>query len=289
MEEQLGALQRSIQNGQNDLAALRYTLLDGFRVTSQVSHGRAQTIRQGSAGVVQLALALASSPLFPAQRRMVNSLQNAVEGWIETRSTVSARSQFPLDSRVFQTDEFSLSEVTQAAFQAIQQAAAGAGIDAQTAISANVPETALGDAGHIGQLVTLLPESLLRFVETRGLGVQVSVEPNGPGFLRIESATASIDKWYGQRDVRAFKRDRHTLQVTHAGRRRLERRNWGSPYAGSWRAPWAARSTSDASTDKDVRLQLVLPVAIPSPAGVSAPAAAPLAGVVETPGPEGQQ
>jgi hypothetical protein len=212
---------------------------------------------------------------------MANSLQEAVERWIRDQIDNLCSIQFPVGAPVFQSCEFSLTEVTQAAFQAIQQTGAAGGIEAQTAISANVPEKVCGDPGHIGQLVTLLPESLLRFPEIRALALQVSVEPHGPRSVELKVQLVIAVKGTARElceRLNAIGTASNTLSAAPLGEAE-------SGFAVCWQLACAMGGSVhlDTSADKDVRLQVLLPVQIPSRAGACAPAAAALAGGGESP------
>ena len=269
MQEQLAALQRNIQDGQRELAALRYAVLDGSRLSSQVSRVHAQTIRQSAAAVAQFIAALLSSPLSPAQRRLATSLQGAHEGWMKDQMDNLCSSPLSFGAPVLQSCEFSLAEVTRDAFPVIQQTAVAADIEVQTTISGNVPERVFGDAEHIYQLITLLPESLVRLPETRQLGLQVSIEPTVPGptglHLRLLIAVKGTAREVCER-LRAVAASSGTLQMAQLGETE-------SGLAVCWHLAHAMGGTLqfDASTDNDVRLQVLLPVEIPSPARVSVP------------------
>ena len=273
VEEELGASQRSIQDGQKELAALRYAMLDGSRVSAQFSQGRAQMIRHSAAGLTQVLSALLSSPLSPAQRRLANSLQGTLDGWMKDQIDSLCSNHLPVAVPVFQACGFNLAEMIEGAFQAIQQKAAAVGIEIETSNPGTIPGNVVGNSGHIGQLIALLPESLLRLPETRQLSLQVSVEPAVPGpaglnlqFLIAAKRTASE---MCER-LTAIAAASGTLQTAQLGEAE-------SGLAVCWQLAQAMGGTAhfDASSDQDVRLQVVLPVEIPLASGVPEPAAAP--------------
>jgi chromosome segregation ATPase len=273
VEEELGASQQSIQDGRKELAALRYAMLDGSRVSSQASHGRVQMIRQSAAGVTQVISALMSSPLSLAQRRLASSLQITLDGWMKDQVDNHCANQLPVAAPVFRPCGFNLAEVTEGAFQAIQQQAAAAGIEVETTNSGNVPGNVVGDADHIGQLIALLPKSLLRLPETRRLGLQLSVEPALPGpaalNLQLLIAVAGAARETCER-LTTIAAASGTLQTAQLGEAE-------SGLAVCWQLAHALGGTVhlDASSDQDVRLQVVLPVEIPLASGVPELGAAP--------------
>ena len=163
--------------------------------------------------------------------------------------------------------------MAEGAFQAIRQQAAAAGIEVETTQSGNMPGNVVGDADHIGQLIALLPESLLRLPGTRRLGLQLSVEPTVPGpaalnlQLRIAVDGAARETCERLTTIAAAS---DTLQTAQLGEAE-------SGLAVCWQLAHALGGTVhlDASSDQDVRLQVVLPVEIQSASGVAEPAAAP--------------
>jgi len=281
MEEQVSTLQSRIEDGGKELAALRYAVLEGCRLGSQVSRGYMQIVRQGAAGFTNVVSALLSSPLSLPQRRLATSLQGVLEGWTKDQINNLGSYHLPVSAPVFQVGEFSLAELAQDASQAIQQTAAAKGIEAQTAISGQVPEKVVGDAGHLSQLITLLPESCLRLAQARRIALEVSVKPTlpGPPRLNIEllitvegPATEVCER------VRVIAAASRTLQTAQ-----LEEAELG--LAVCWQLAHAMGGTLrfNASTDHDVRLEVVLPMEIPSPPCVPAPLGDPPTGGGEAP------
>jgi hypothetical protein len=275
LEEQLSASQSRIQESRRELAALRYAILDGSRMSSQVSRGHLQTIRESVAGLGQMAAALIHSPLSVAQRRLASSLQGTLESWMNTQIDSVSACASQIEAPVFQAVAFSLSEVTTEAFRVIQRQAAGRGIEVQTEVSGDVPESILGDAAHIGQLLSSLPESLLSLVETKRLGLQVSIEPKlAPGAELIVEALISVNS-----PARELCERFTTITAASEALRALQTGEGESGLAVCWQLAHALGGTVrfEPLTDKEVRLLVALPVEIASPPGVSALAAASLA------------
>jgi hypothetical protein len=262
LEQQLRTSQGRIQEGQRDLAALRYAVLDGSRVISQVSGGQLQTIRQSAAGMTQVTAALLNSPLSIGQRRLANSLQGALESWKQTQIDTLSASASQIEPPVFLAVEFNLSEVTSEAFRMIQQLAAGRGVAVRTEVIGNVPERILGNAAHIGQLLRSLPQSLLGF-ETQRLELRVSVEPNSAhGAELIVDSLISANT-----SARELCERFTTITAASAALRSLQTGEGETGLAMCWQLAHAlgGRARFEPLTDKEVRLLVMLPVEIGSP------------------------
>jgi hypothetical protein len=263
MEEQVAVLQRRIEDGQKELVALRYAVLDGCRLGAQLSQAYLRTVRQGVAGLTHLVSALLSSPLSLPQRRLATSLQSVVEGWTKDQINYLDSNHLPVSAPIFQAGEISLAELAQETSKAIRQTAAANGVEAQTTVSAKVPEKVVGDPGHLSQLISLLPECCLRLRGVRRFGLEVSVEPilPGPARLRMEhliALEAPAGEMCGR--FRAIAAAARTLQTAQ-----LDEAELG--LAVCWQLAHAIGGTIqfEALTDHDVRLELLLPVEIPPP------------------------
>jgi len=263
LEQQLRTSQRRIQDGHRNLAGLRYAILDATRANSQVSRGQIQTIRQSVAGMTQVTAVLLNSPLSMAQRRLVNSLQGALERWMQMQIDGASTSASQIEAPIFQAVEFSPSELTTEAFRVIARQAAVRGIEIQTEVSGDMPERILGDAAHIGQLLSSLPESLLSLVETKRLGLQVSVEPKlaGGAELMVESLISANSP------ARELSERFTTIAAASETLRSLQTAEAESGLAVCWQLVLALGGTArfEPLTDKEVRLLVVLPVGTGSP------------------------
>jgi hypothetical protein len=263
LAQQLRISQGRIKDEQRDLAALRYAILDAARASAQVSRGQIQTIGQSAAGAAHVTAALLNSPLSLAQRRLVNSLQDGLESWMKTRIHSASASAAQIEAPVFQAVEFSLSEVTTEAFRVIERQAVGRGIEVQTKVPEDGPERILGDAAHIGQLLSSLPEALLGLAETKRFGLKVSVEPKlASGAELIVEAVMSASS-----TARELCERFTTITAASEALRCLQTGDDESSLAVCWQLAQALGGTVhfEPLTDKEVRLRVVLPVEIASP------------------------
>jgi len=271
LEEQIAAAEKGIHQSRQELAALRYAVLDGSRGNSHVNRIHTQTVRQSATSLSQVISALLSSPLSLAQRRLATSVQGAQEGWMKSQLESLSALQPPISAPVFQAGEFNLAEVTQGPWQTIQRRAAAAGIQVQTAISPSVPEKIIGEPRHIGQLLTLLPEALARQPETSQLCVEVSVDPILPGSARL-----SLELEIAVKGAASELCERFTAIAAASGTlQTAQLAEVEADLAVCWQLAQALGGTVDfhSTSEKNVRLQVVLPVEIPSSPGPSETAA----------------
>jgi hypothetical protein len=262
-EEQVAGLQRGIENGQKELAALRYAVLEGCRLGAQVGRGQRQTIQHGTTGLIHLVSALLSSPLSPSQRRLATSLHEALEDWRKDQTSELASTRLPVCAPAFQPSEFNLKELALDSYGAIQRIAAAQGVGVQIAYSGPVPEKVLADPGHLSQLLTLLAESCLRLPKARRLALKLSAEPTLPGPARLQMEvliTTEAQASVMCERIRAITTAAHTLQTAQ-----LDEAELG--LAVCWELAHALGGTLqfEVATGQDVRLDLRLPVEITSP------------------------
>ncbi|MGO8931270.1 MAG: response regulator [Limisphaerales bacterium] len=263
LEQQLRMSQGRIQDGRINLAALRYAILDASRANSQLSRGQVQTIRQNAAGMTQVTAALLNSPLSLAQRRLVNSLQGALQSWMQTQLDTVTINASQIEAPVFQAVEFNLAEVTNEALRTLQQQAAGSGVEVRTEVSGDVPKRVFGNAAHIGQLLTTLPESLLRLVETKRLELRVSIEPK-----LAPQAELAVEFLVSANSVAGELCERLTTITTASETLRSPQAGEGETgLAVCWQLAHALGGTArvEPVSDKEVRLLVVLPVEIALP------------------------
>jgi hypothetical protein len=250
---------------------LRYSILDGSRLSSQVSRGQVQIIRQNASGLARITAALLSSPLSLAQRRLASSLHSSLEAWMKDQSDEISQTPLPVGAPVLQAAEFSPAEVIYGAVQAVQQAAAAAGTEIQTAIAGTLPARLAGCAGHLCQLITLLPESLLRLPGIRRIGLQISVASKLPGMaeLNVQLLLLVNDKAreLGHR-LAAIAEASGTLQTAHLGESELG-------LAACWQLAHALGGSIhfDTSAETELSLRLVIPAEVSASGGTLAPAA----------------
>jgi len=263
MNEHLAMAQQKIDEGQKDLAALRYAVLDAQRLRLQIGRERLQGTRQHLDGLQEVTSVLLNTPLSMAQRGVVNSLKAALAGWIGDCGHSVGRETFPVETPNFQTSEFSLSEVAGSAFKLIADSAAQTNVKASTMIPGEVPDELYGDAGHIHQLITLLADSLLRFPNARTLAVRVLVNQELPAGAEL-NVLFSIESHVDLKEVC------NNLARTIAGSCTWEAAQLGEVESGL-AACWHLAKAMDGSLqfdtpgDKEASFRLAVPVGVVEP------------------------
>jgi chromosome segregation ATPase len=83
LQAQARVSQQLIQDGQKELAGLRYAILEAWRFGAQISKDRVEAMRHDAVSLTRAVAALSSTPLSTAQRGLANWLQSSVEGWVD--------------------------------------------------------------------------------------------------------------------------------------------------------------------------------------------------------------
>lgn len=243
-------------------------------------------LQQKAASLAEIVSALLSSPLSPAQRRLVASFQNLVEDWTTEQLSTLGSNQLSLMAPNFQAEEFCLAELVRDASQALQQVAAARGIESRVALSEPSPAKVVGDPSHLSHLMTLLSESCLALSQARRLALQASVDPAkpGPAGLRIE-LLIGVEGSAGEIAERfsAIAGAASTLRAARFPEAELS-------LAVCWHLVQALGGTFQcgAPTADEVRLGLLLPVGVPLPAGEAVPESATPPEGVNSAEPKGQ-
>jgi hypothetical protein len=258
--QQLALAQRKIEEGQKDLAALRYAVLDAQRLRLQIDHKRLQGTRQRLDGLQEVTSVLLNTPLSMAQRGVANSLKAALAGWIGDCGHSASSEAFPVETPSFQSSEFSLGQVTESAFRQIAESAAQSNVKASTMTSGEVPDKLHGDGGHIHQLITLLADSLLRSPNARSLAVRVLVN-------QVPPAAAELNLLFAIESDADLKEASKSLARAIAGSHTLDAAQLGeveSGLAACWNLALAMGGSlqCDAPGDKQVNFKLVVPVGL---------------------------
>jgi hypothetical protein len=258
--QQLALAQRKIEEGQKDLAALRYAVLDAQRLRLQIDHKRLQGTRQRLDGLQEVTSVLLNTPLSMAQRGVANSLKAALAGWIGDCGHSAGSEAFPVETPGFQSSEFSLGQVTESAFRQIAESAAQSNVKASTITSGEVPDKLYGDGAHIHQLITLLADSLLRYPDARSLAVRVQVN-------QVPPAAAELNLLFAIESDADLKEASKSLARAIAGSHTLDAAQLGeveSGLAACWNLALAMGGSlqCDAPGDKQVNFKLVVPVGL---------------------------
>ena len=181
MQAQARVSQQLIQDGQKELAGLRYAILEAWRLGAQITKDRVEAVRHDAVSLTRTVAALSSTSLSTAQRGLANWLQSSVERWVEKQAETLSCLQIQVERPVFQEREFDFTELINGVFKAIQATSVEQDFVAQTSIVGESPGQVRGDATHIHQLLTMLTDSVCQLVDLRRLESQVSIEPSGSG------------------------------------------------------------------------------------------------------------
>ena len=259
LQAQARVSQQLIQDGQKELAGLRYAILEAWRLGSQISTDRVEAVRHDAVGLTRTVAALSSTSLSTAQRRLANWLQGSVESWVEKQVESLSCLQIQVERPVFQEREFNFTELINGVFKVVQATSVEQDFVAQTAIAGEAPGQVRGDAIHTHQLLTMLTGSVGKLVDLRRLELQVSVESSGsgPGTLMAQlGLTTDSDATEVRAHLAGITAVSGTLQTPLlAGAE--------SSFAACWQMAQAMGGLArfETAMDREIRISVMLPIA----------------------------
>jgi hypothetical protein len=260
LQAQAKVSQQLIQEGQKELAGLRYAILEAWRLGAQISKDRVEAVRHDAVSLTRTVAALSSTSLSTAQRGLANWLQSSVESWVEKQAETLSCLQIQVERPVFQEREFDFTELINGVFKAIQATSVEQDFVSQTSIVGEAPQQVRGDATHIHQLLTMMTGSVGELVDLRRLELRVSVESSGLG---PDALTAQL--------VLATDGDANDVRAHLAGLTAASGTLQAPPLAGAesnfaacWQMAHAMGGLArfEAAADREIRISVMLPVAI---------------------------
>jgi chromosome segregation ATPase len=195
LDGQSNAAARTIQVREQELAALRHSILDAARIGTKISFERHQVESQVVDGWKRLITTLLHTPLSMAQRGLIAEIVSAFEAWRKGRTDATNGVEFQVELASLSRSEFSCAEVIECALAAARKTADETGAQIQTTVLGPVPERAHGNAQQIHQLITLLTASLADVGRAENLELQVSFEAkqNGNAGMLLSLLLSSTD------------------------------------------------------------------------------------------------
>jgi hypothetical protein len=260
LQAQAKVSQQFIQDGQKELAGLRYAILEAWRLGAQISKDRVEALRHDAVSLTRTVATLSSTSLSTAQRGLANWLQSSVESWVDKQAETLSCLQIQVERPVFQEREFDFMELMNGVFKAIQATSVKQDFVAQTSIVGEAPGQVRGDDTHIHQLLTMMTGSVGELVDLRRLELRVSVESSGLG---PDALTAQL--------VLATDGDANEVRAHLAGITAVSGTLQGpllagaeSNFAACWQMAHAMGGLArfEAAADREIRISVMLPIAI---------------------------
>ena len=263
LDGQLQAAEQRVQARDQELAVLRYAILDAARMEAKFNRERLQVQCQSVEGLKHLASTLLHTPLSLAQRGLVAQINAALDGWKNKRAEATNGVVFQVEPPPLRPSEFRFEEVTESALAAVRKMAAESGTKVQAAIIGSVPETAYGNAEHIHQLITMLAGSLREVTGAGYFDLKVSLEADQTGIEEmllemLVPSTGSAGKLCAR--LKAITSASVTLQSVQFGEAE-------SALAAAWQLALALGGSAliEKSADQEVRVRISLPIGATSP------------------------
>jgi hypothetical protein len=181
LDGQSAVAKRTIQERDQELAALRHAIHDAALVGTRIGSERLQVELQTVDGWKRLMTALLNTPLSAPQRGLVAETLCALDGWRNGRAAAANNLEFEVIPPDLQRSDFNCAEVFENALTAVRKHADETGAKIQTTLVRPLPDSAHGNPQDIHQLITMLASSLPVFAHADNLELQISSDAQRNG------------------------------------------------------------------------------------------------------------
>lgn len=171
---QVRDVKRSRENAMK-LAGLRYAILDGARLNSQVGEQDNEGQLHAVSRLMQLTSSLLNTPLSKAQRHLANALRTSLETWSSDSLDATRTDRLRFEAFASANDEFVAEELIGNAIRVLRMNASEIGAEVHLSTSGEMNQTYQGDSAHIYQLITLLGSSLTKFAKAKRLDLRIAM------------------------------------------------------------------------------------------------------------------
>jgi len=247
------AARQTIQARNQELAALRYAILEAKRVGTHISRERHQVECSVVEGWKRLISTLNQTPLSMTQRGLLGELIGALDGWRSGRAEAANGVEFQVESPALHRSEFNCTEVIESALAAVRKNAQETGAKVETALVNPVPQCLHGSPQHIHQLITMLADSLTEVVGSLEMQVSFQSNQNGPELLLSFFTSAGNDESLYHRLT--------TLVEGSPTLRRVPDHGAQLTLTSAWQLALAlgGNPSIETTSDQKVRVQITLP------------------------------
>jgi len=254
---------KTIQSRDQELAGLRYAILDAARFEAQINREHLRMERQRVDGWRRLIATLFHTPLSTAQRGLVTEIGGALDGWEHRRTHPSGGSRFPVEPPNLHRSKFDCAEVLESALTAVRETAENGRAKVQTAVVGALPDCVYGNPAYLHQLINALAEALPKVAGADRLTLNVSSKenPDGTAELLLELLLASTvaDEAMGLR-LAGLTAASGKLRTGGSGESELA-------LAAAWQLALAlgGRPSIETTTNGEVRIEILVSLGATAP------------------------
>ena len=145
------------------------------RFLANVSH----EVRTPLNGILGMAELLAGTPLDAEQETYVGAIRSSGGALASLIDEVLDFSKIEAGKLAIAADPFDLVHLVEGVAELLAPRAQGKGLEIAATFAADVPRRAIGDAVRLRQILLNLAGNAIKFTDTGGLGIAVSLEPDG--------------------------------------------------------------------------------------------------------------
>jgi signal transduction histidine kinase/CheY-like chemotaxis protein len=191
VEEYQRSLERKVEERTSQLEATTREARDLARQAQEASRAKSQflanmshEIRTPMNGVVGMTQLLLKTPMNPQQQRYAETVRVSAESLLNVINDILDFSKVEAGKLELEVLEFDLRESVESVCDLLAQRAHDKGLELVTVLDDRVPETLVGDAGRLRQILMNLVGNAIKFTESGEVTVRVNlVEERADGAL----------------------------------------------------------------------------------------------------------
>ena len=183
------AIERNITETKDharQLAEAKCRAEDAARAKAAFLATMSHEIRTPMNGIIGMANLLAESALADRHKANVETIRDSAEALLKIINDILDYSRLEANKLTVVQEPFALVACLRSATQLLRPQALDKGLTLDICHDTALPETVMGDAGRLRQIVLNLIGNAIKFTDTGGVTMRVSARPDGPAHHRIE-------------------------------------------------------------------------------------------------------
>lgn len=201
LQETNNRLESTVQERTRELRAARDEALEASRMKSQFLANMSHEIRTPMNGVLGAANLLANTDLSAEQRQYVDILTTSGHALLAIINDVLDFSKIEAGHVELEHVPFSLTDLLNGVAGMFQPQAKGKGLQLVFDVADDVPDSVVGDGNRFRQVVTNLVGNAIKFTDTGGVRVTVTVQASSVDAVTLRCEVADTGIGVAEEDI----------------------------------------------------------------------------------------